>query len=144
MSMDVTFLEDKPSFLVSPLQRKSVSEEVNAIPSIPTAPTDSPVYEFEPTESQGTTELINNNLGVEDDIVDVVEEDKTNIIAPEENKVARNFSKKTGGNISPTFMPFTTSLDAAIVPKYIHEVMKSPEWKTIVTEEIGVLEKNKT
>lgn len=41
-------------------------------------------------------------------------------------------------------MPFTTSLDAAIVPKYIHEVMKSPEWKTIVTEEIGVLEKNKT
>lgn len=36
-----------------------------------------PAHESEPTQAQGMTELNNNNLGVENDIVDVTEEDMT-------------------------------------------------------------------
>lgn len=39
------------------------------------------VHEFEPIQTQGTIELDNNNLCVDDDMF-VVEEDKTNMIAP--------------------------------------------------------------
>ena len=47
-------------------------------------------------------------------------------------------------NLSPKFKAFTASLDTAIVPKNIHEAIKSLEWKTIVMEEMRVLKKNKT
>lgn len=47
-------------------------------------------------------------------------------------------------NLLPKFMTFTASLDTAIVPKKIHKVIKSFEWKKAVMEEMGVLEKNKT
>ena len=61
------------------------------------------VHEFEPTQAQGVMELNHINLCVDDDIVDVVEEDKTNMIALEENRVAssdENSSRKTSGETS--------------------------------------------
>ncbi|KAL0560291.1 hypothetical protein IC582_000691 [Cucumis melo] len=122
-------------------------------------------------------------------IIDVVEEDRINMISQEENKVAisdetlvekqvgeasQDESDKPGSydpslnmpialrrgtrsctkhsmcnymshsNLSPKFKAFIASLNTATVLKNINETMKSPKWKTIVMEEMRVLEKNKT
>ena len=44
----------------------------------PTAPSTS-VHESKPTQAHGMTKLNNNNLCIEDDIIDVVEKDMTNL-----------------------------------------------------------------
>ncbi|TYK17870.1 putative mitochondrial protein [Cucumis melo var. makuwa] len=47
-------------------------------------------------------------------------------------------------SLSSKFKAFTTSLDAAIIPKNTYEAMESPKWKAVVVEEMGALEENKT
>ena len=47
-------------------------------------------------------------------------------------------------NLSPKFKAFTARPNTARVLKNIHEAMERPEWKTVVIEEMGALEKNKT
>ncbi|TYK16921.1 reverse transcriptase [Cucumis melo var. makuwa] len=113
------------------------------------------IHEYEPTQAQGITKLNNHNLCVEDDIVDVVEDDRTNIIVPKANKTTRSDETLTDievletspddsdNNLSPKFRAFA-SLDTTIIPKNIREATKSPEWKMVVMEEMGAFEKNKT
>ncbi|KAA0068069.1 reverse transcriptase [Cucumis melo var. makuwa] len=103
-----------------------------------------------------TTEHDHDNLCVEDDIVNVVKDDKTNMTVPKENKTARSDVTLTNtkgtrsctkhsmrNHTSYSNMVFTTSLDTAIIPKNINEAMRSPEWKMVVMEEMEALEKNK-
>ncbi|KAA0050772.1 reverse transcriptase [Cucumis melo var. makuwa] len=127
---------------------------------VPPTALPTPVHEYEPTQAQGTTELNNNNLCVEDDIVDVVEDDRTNMMVPNENKTARSnetliktrdtrsctkqCNYMSYSNLSPKFKAFTASFDTATILKNIHEAMESPEWKVAAMEEMGALEKNKT
>ena len=48
------------------------------------------------------------------------------------------------GSLSPKLEAFTTTFNAAILPKNIYEAMESPKWKVVVMEEMRALEKNKT
>ncbi|KAA0052840.1 reverse transcriptase [Cucumis melo var. makuwa] len=111
------------------------------------------VHESEPTQAQGTIELNNDNLYVEDDIVDVVEDDKTNMTIPKENSNAINDETLTDSQVRETSPDDSDKLEIydpscdmpiALRKGIRTEAMKSPEWKIAVTEEMGALEKNKT
>ena len=47
-------------------------------------------------------------------------------------------------NISPQFKTFTASRDSTIISKNIYTVLKCPECKNVVMEEMKALEKNST
>ena len=49
----------------------------------------------DPTQARGTIGLDNTNLCIEDDIVELVENDKTDMLVPENNGVASNDENST-------------------------------------------------
>ena len=60
------------------------------------------VHESKPTQAKGTIELNNNNLCVENDIVDVVEVDITNMTILGENRIARRDETLTDTQVRQT------------------------------------------
>ena len=47
-------------------------------------------------------------------------------------------------NLSSSFSVFTSQLSRVKIPKNVQDVLRVPEWRNVVLEEIRVLEKNKT
>ncbi|TYJ97018.1 Cysteine-rich RLK (receptor-like protein kinase) 8 [Cucumis melo var. makuwa] len=104
-------------------------------------------------QQNGVVEQKNRHL-LEDNIVDVVEEDKDNVKVLEEGKAAKCDENRadiqlgeTSSNDSDKPRSYDPCLDMPIALRKgtrISLQVLSPKWKAIVMEEMGALEKNKT
>ncbi|KAA0046469.1 uncharacterized protein E5676_scaffold1251G00440 [Cucumis melo var. makuwa] len=106
VSMDVTFLEDRPFFPVNLLQGESVSEESNCVvllkstcPTLVTLPdpspqsTPAPVQDSEPLQDQGITDFIDMHINNRMSENDKFKTNSTNTL--NDSKVGENDKSET-------------------------------------------------
>ncbi|XP_038895913.1 uncharacterized protein LOC120084086 [Benincasa hispida] len=156
--MDVTFLEDKPFFPVSPLQGENTSEETNV------STYSLPCVEDDVIENSETVETTPNNANITDgngssgetqedeDLLRVTECDHRPSTSEETGK-AREYDasldmpialRKWTSNLSFEFRAFIINLDTVTIPTNVHVAMEILEWKAVVMDEMKALETNKT